>query len=137
MRTLPRLWPYPGSIFSPHKIHRTVCESVVKTSLQFGQGHSVPKIRRLRPARVHGPTDPLRDVHEIHGWSSRQLSTHRGVYARLHRRQHWLIAVAAQDIDELRAIGGETFPTPRLRDLARIGLVEAHARQHSPARILY
>ena len=55
------------------------------------------------------------------------------LHAFLHRGQHRLIAVSAQDVDQLGAVGREPIPAIGLGDLPCIGLIEAHARQHGPA----
>ena len=50
-----------------------------------------------------------------------------------HRHQRRLVAVAADDVGELGRVGREPLPAVRLRHLARIALVEAHAGEHGAA----
>ena len=59
-----------------------------------------------------------------------------GVDARRHRHQRRPVAVAADDVDKLRRIGREPPPAVRLRHLARVALIEAHAGEHDAARRL-
>src|SRR5262249_4453395 len=55
------------------------------------------------------------------------------VDAPLHRQQRRLVTVAADDVDELRRVGGEPFPAIRLRHLAGVALVKTHTLEHRAA----
>src|SRR5580704_15204182 len=55
----------------------------------------------------------------------------------LEGRERDLVAIAAQDVDELRRIGHQPAPAVGLGDLARIGLIEAYAGQHHGAGVFH
>ena len=135
-RSRRRLWRYPAPGSCRHRIGRPACAPAARKCRRCGRDRSAPKSRHSPRAPVRARSGPS---HAARGKSSRHVRSSfpldRGIDAGLHRRQHRPIAVAAEDVDQLRAVGREPLPAVRFGDLARIGLIEAHAGQHDAAGV--
>ncbi len=104
-----------------------------------GRDRSGPRNCRWRRGPPRGRPLRDRDGRErcaCSCWSSHDAAGDGARHARFHAVEDRLVAVAAEDVDELCRVGEQTLPAVRLRHLAGIALVEAHAGRNDAARIL-
>src|SRR5207244_5587187 len=133
---LRRPWLYPESVFSRRRTGQPVYEWGERIYRRRGQGRNARKSRpapRVRNRVRYAPSIGARGKLRLS--PSCQFAGYCRVHAFLHRGQYRLIAVSAQYVHQLDAIGSEALPAIGFRDLPRVGLVEAHARQYGAAGI--
>ena len=128
-----RPWRHRAPARGRDSFGRRACARDARTRRQCGRDRNARKIRRWRPAPA-----PHFAAHA--GGGEEYLAAHRSFPPAQAAATHCSIdnstgsiAVAAEDVGQLRRVGREPPPAVRLRHFARIALIEAHAGENAAA----